>query len=71
MEKQLISYQHELATDLAQLLSSEEKEILNGNTIKIEDIRKRLTETANQRSEVKKKKEKKIDCFFLSRHILI
>ncbi|KAG1445861.1 hypothetical protein G6F56_009762 [Rhizopus delemar] len=52
LEKQLISYQHELATDLAQLLSSEEKEILNGNTIKIEDIRKRLTETANQRSEL-------------------
>ncbi|KAG1213842.1 hypothetical protein G6F69_002459 [Rhizopus microsporus] len=52
LEKQLISYQNELATDLSKLLSSEEREILDRNAVQMEELRRRLTETANQRAEL-------------------
>ncbi|KAI9276287.1 RecF/RecN/SMC [Sporodiniella umbellata] len=52
LEKQLVSYQNELSTGLTSLLSSDEKNILDGNTVKIEDIRKKLTETAKRRAEL-------------------
>lgn len=53
LEKQLISYQNEITTDLSTLLSAEERGILDNNTVKMEEVRKRLMETVNQRTEVK------------------
>ncbi|KAG0746639.1 hypothetical protein G6F57_008240 [Rhizopus arrhizus] len=52
LEKQLISYQNEITTDLSTLLSAEERGILDNNTVKIEEVRKRLMETVNQRAEL-------------------
>ncbi|EIE87664.1 hypothetical protein RO3G_12375 [Rhizopus delemar RA 99-880] len=52
LEKQLISYQNEITTDLSTLLSAEERGILDNNTVKMEEVRKRLMETVNQRTEL-------------------
>lgn len=52
LEKQLMAYQNELATELTDAVLAEEQEILKRNTSMIEQISQKLTETANLRNEV-------------------
>ncbi|GAA5798475.1 hypothetical protein HPULCUR_003879 [Helicostylum pulchrum] len=55
LEKQLLAYQNELATDPSTLVLNEEQEILNRNSLAIEKISQQLTETANLRNEVEER----------------
>ncbi|KAI7902915.1 uncharacterized protein BX663DRAFT_55209 [Cokeromyces recurvatus] len=52
LEKQLVSYQNELASEPTQLLLQEEQEILARNSRLIEEMGQKLTETAEQRNEI-------------------
>ncbi|KAI9480450.1 MAG: RecF/RecN/SMC [Benjaminiella poitrasii] len=58
LEKQLVSYQNELATEPSQLLLQEEQEVLSRNSRLIEEMSQKLTETAEQRSQIEERMNK-------------
>ncbi|KAG2211831.1 hypothetical protein INT47_004517 [Mucor saturninus] len=52
LEKQLMAYQNELASEPTELIKSQEDEILKRNSTAIEQISQQLVETAKKRREV-------------------
>jgi structural maintenance of chromosome 3 (chondroitin sulfate proteoglycan 6) len=52
LEKQLVSYQQELATEPTQLLVAEEQQVLKRNAEVLEQLSQKLTETRQQKSQV-------------------
>ncbi|KAI8984689.1 chromosome segregation protein sudA (DA-box protein sudA) [Mycotypha africana] len=58
LEKQLISYQNELQSELIQSLTSEEQEILQRNTTAIEEIRQKTAETKKMKDQLEERMNK-------------
>ncbi|RCH98817.1 Structural maintenance of chromosomes protein 3, partial [Rhizopus stolonifer] len=52
LEKQLLGYQHELTTELSQVLSEEEQRILQRNTSSMEQISQKLAEINAEKSQI-------------------
>jgi structural maintenance of chromosome 3 (chondroitin sulfate proteoglycan 6) len=59
LEKQLVSYQQELATEPTQLLVVEEQQVLKRNAEMLEQLGQKLAETMQQQSQVSSSYERK------------